>query len=99
MKYIDLYVIALGDQARTKCFTLVDSLRKEGFVVEQNFGDRSLKAAMKAADKSGARFAIVLGDSELETASVELKEMSSGELTSVRLTSLAKTLAEKSSGL
>ena len=99
LKYIDLYVIALGDQARTRCFTLVDSLRKEGFVVEQNFGDRSLKAAMKAADKSGARFAIVLGDSELESASVELKEMSSGALTSVRLTSLAKTLAEKSSGL
>lgn len=99
LKYIDLYVIALGDQARSKCFTLVDSLRKEGFVVEQNFGDRSLKAAMKAADKSGARFAIVIGESELESASVELKEMSSGALTSVRLTSLAKTLAEKSSGL
>ena len=99
LKYIDLYVIALGDQARSMCFTLVDSLRKEGFVVEQNFGDRSLKAAMKAADKSGARFAIVLGDSELESASVELKEMSSGALTSVSLTSLAKTLAEKSSGL
>ena len=99
LKYIDLYVIALGDQARSMCFTLVDSLRKEGFVVEQNFGDRSLKAAMKAADKSGARFAIVLGDSELESGSVELKEMSSGALTSVRLTSLAKTLAEKSSGL
>ena len=99
LKYIDLYVIALGDKARSMCFTLVDSLRKEGFVVEQNFGDRSLKAAMKAADKSGARFAIVLGDSELESGSVELKEMSSGALTSVRLTSLAKTLAEKSSGL
>lgn len=99
LKYIDLYVIALGDQARSKCFTLVDSLRKEGFVVEQNFGDRSLKAAMKAADKSGARFAIVIGDSELESASVELKEMSSGALTSVRLTALAKTLVEKSSGL
>ena len=99
LKYIDLYVIALGDEARSKCFTLVDSLRKEGFVVEQNFGDRSLKGAMKAADKSGARFAIVLGDSELQSGSVELKQMSNGEQTSVRLTSLAKTLAEKSSGL
>jgi histidyl-tRNA synthetase len=99
LKYIDLYVIALGDEARSKCFTLVDSLRKEGFVVEQNFGDRSLKCAMKAADKSGARFAIVLGDSELQSGSVELKQMSNGEQTSVRLTSLAKTLAEKSSGL
>lgn len=99
LKYIDLYVIALGDEARSKCFTLVDSLRKEGFVVEQNFGDRSLKGAMKAADKSGARFAIVLGDSELQLGSVELKQMSNGEQTSVRLTSLAKTLAEKSSGL
>ena len=99
LKYIDLYVIALGDEARSKCFTLVDSLRKEGFVVEQNFGDRSLKGAMKAADKSGARFAVVLGDSELQSGSVELKQMSNGEQTSVRLTSLAKTLAEKSSGL
>ncbi len=99
LKYIDLYVIALGDEARSKCFTLVDSLRREGFVVEQNFGDRSLKGAMKAADKSGARFAIVLGDSELQSGSVELKQMSNGEQTSVRLTSLAKTLAEKSSGL
>ena len=99
LKYIDLYVIALGDEARSKCFTLVDSLRKEGFVVEQNFGDRSLKGAMKAADKSGARFAIVLGDSELQSGSVELKQMSNGEQTSVRLTSLAMTLAEKSSGL
>ena len=99
LKYIDLYVIALGDEARSKCFTLVDSLRKEGFVVEKNFGDRSLKGAMKAADKSGARFAIVLGDSELQSGSVELKQMSNGEQTSVRLTSLAKTLAEKSSGL
>ena len=99
LKYIDLYVIALGDEARSKCFTLVDSLRNEGFVVEQNFGDRSLKGAMKAADKSGARFAIVFGDSELQSGSVELKQMSNGEQTSVRLTSLAKTLAEKSSGL
>ncbi len=99
LKYIDLYVIALGNEARSKCFTLVDSLRREGFVVEQNFGDRSLKGAMKAADKSGARFAIVLGDSELQSGSVELKQMSNGEQTSVRLTSLAKTLAEKSSGL
>lgn len=99
LKYIDLYVIALGYEARSKCFTLVDSLRKEGFVVEQNFGHRSLKGAMKAADKSGARFAIVLGDSELQSGSVELKQMSNGEQTSVRLTSLAKTLAEKSSGL
>ena len=99
LKYLDLFVIALGEQARSKCFTLVDSLRKEGFVVEQNFGDRALKSAMKAADRSGARFVIVVGDSELQSGSVELKQMSNGELTSVRLTALAKTLAEKSSGL
>ncbi|NDB36891.1 MAG: hypothetical protein EB040_00940 [Actinobacteria bacterium] len=99
LKYLDLFVIALGEQARSKSFTLVDSLRKEGFVVEQNFGDRALKSAMKAADRSGARFVIVVGDSELQSGSVELKQMSNGELTSVRLTALAKTLAEKSSGL
>ncbi|MBM3655528.1 MAG: histidine--tRNA ligase [Actinobacteria bacterium] len=99
LRYVDLYVIGLGDKARSKCFTLVDSLRKEGFVVEQNFGNRAIKGAMKAADKSGARFTIVLGDRELQSESVGLKEMSTGAVTSVRLDALAKVLAEKSSGL
>ncbi|MFM8843439.1 MAG: histidine--tRNA ligase [Actinomycetota bacterium] len=94
--YTDLFVISLGESARRKSFSLVHELRNQGFVVEQSYGERGLKGAMKAADKSGARFSIVMGDSEISTGSVELKEMATGEAVSVTLSALASTLAEKS---
>jgi len=95
-RYTDLFVVSLGDKAREESFVLVSQLRKKGFVVEQSFGDRALKGAMKAADKSGARFAIVIGDAELNSGSAELKNMATGETASVTLSGLANTLAEKS---
>ena len=94
--YTDLFVIALGEGARKRAFVMIQELRNHGFVVEQSYGDRSLKGAMKAADKSGARFSIVLGDAELSTGSVELKDMATGQALSVTLSALATTLAEKS---
>ena len=94
--YTDLFVIALGEPARKRAFVMIQELRNQGFVVEQSYGDRGLKGAMKAADKSGARFSIVIGDAELSTGSVELKEMATGQALSVTLSALAKTLAEKS---
>ncbi len=95
LKYIDLYVIPLGASFRTAAFEMVNRLRQHGFVVEQSFGDRGLKGAMKAADKSGARFSLVLGETEISSGSAELKDMSSGESVSVTLSALASTLAEK----
>lgn len=95
-RYTDLFVVSLGDKAREESFVLVSQLRKKGFVVEQSFGDRALKGAMKAADKSGARFAIVIGGAELSSGSAELKNMATGETASVTLSGLANTLAEKS---
>ncbi len=95
LKYIDLYVIPLGASCRTAAFEMVNRLRQHGFVVEQSFGDRGLKGAMKAADKSGARFSLVLGEAEMSSGSAELKDMSSGESVSVTLSALASTLAEK----
>ena len=94
--YTDLFVIALGEPARKRAFVMIQELRNQGFVVEQSYGDRGLKGAMKAADKSGARFSIVLGDAELSTGSVELKDMATGQALSVTLSALATTLAEKS---
>jgi histidyl-tRNA synthetase len=95
LRYIDLYVVPLGAAAKTKAFEIVNELRNAGFVVEQSFGDRALKGAMKAADKSGARFSFVLGEAEIASGAVELKEMATGESSSVTLSALAATLAEK----
>lgn len=96
MRYTDLFVVSLGSKAREESFVIVNALRNQGFVVEQSFGDRALKGAMKAADKSGARFTIVIGDAELSSGSIELKDMATGEAVSVTLSALAQTLAEKS---
>ena len=68
-------------------------LREHNFTVEIAFGDRQLKAAMKAADKSGARYVVIIGDSELSSGRVELKEMRTGATTSVTLASLVEALS------
>lgn len=96
LRYVDLYVIPLGSATQSPAFALVNQLRNAGFVVEQSFGERGLKGAMKAADKSGARFSIVLGDAEIASGTVELKEMSTGKVSSVTLSTLASELAKRS---
>ncbi len=88
----DLYLIPLGVAAKSHALAISESLRGTGISCEIAFGDRALKAAMKAADKSRARYVIVLGDSELASGSFELKHMATGASSSVTLTSLVQTL-------
>jgi histidyl-tRNA synthetase len=89
----DLFIIPLGLPAKEKALSIAQDLRQSGFRVELAFGDRALKGAMKAADKSGSAFAIVLGESELSSGSVELKRMKDGELSSVKISDLGKALS------
>lgn len=89
----DLFIIPLDPTTKERALTLAASLRSAGIQVEVAFGDRALKGAMKAADKSGARFVIVLGESEISSGSVQLKEMSTGDSVSVTLTSLQSHLS------
>jgi len=89
----DLFIIPLGFPAKERALSIAQDLRQSGFTVELAFGDRALKGAMKAADKSGSAFAIVLGESELSSDSVELKRMKDGELSSVKISELGKALS------
>ena len=88
----DLFIIPLGEESKTAALTIAQQLRSSGFRVEISFGDRALKGSMKAADKSGAAYVIVLGESEISSETVELKEMSTGKTSSVTLASLQKHL-------
>ena len=88
----DLFIIPLGDSAMVKALEIAMQIRSTGKVVEIAFGERALKGAMKAADKSGARYVVVLGDNEIATKSVELKNMNSGVSTSVTIDSLINAL-------
>jgi histidyl-tRNA synthetase len=88
----DLFIIAMGEEFKGFALQVAAATRKSGFSVEVAFGDRSLKGAMKAADKNGARFVAVLGESERESGSVELKRMSDGTSISVKIGELHKVL-------
>jgi histidyl-tRNA synthetase len=82
----------MGLSAKSAALKYAVDLRAAGFKVEFAFGDRALKTAMKTADKSGARYSLVIGDKEMASGIVEVKEMSSGSVNSVRLDSLASAL-------
>ena len=88
----DLFIIPMGQAAKSAALKYAADLRAAGFKVELAFGDRALKTAMKIADKSGARYSLVIGDAEMASGVVEVKEMSSGTANSVRLDSLASAL-------
>lgn len=75
----DLYIASMGEAASIKACQLTNQLRDEGFFVECDLMNRSVKAQMKYANKIGAKMSVVLGDSELESGKAMLKEMATGE--------------------
>jgi len=74
----DVFVVDGLDNA-TEVTLLVAELREDGMRAERTYGDRSVKAQWKAADKSGARFAVMLGKREAGHNAVGVKDMESGE--------------------
>ncbi|HZK31334.1 MAG TPA: histidine--tRNA ligase [Corynebacterium sp.] len=72
---VDVYGVALGADAKLRMALLVDELRAAGISADMSYGDRGLKGAMKGADRSGARLALVLGESELAEEVVAVKDM------------------------
>ena len=81
----DVFGVPLGDAARSRLVVLAAALRQAGVRVDLAYGGRGLKGAMKAADRSGARFALVLGERDLEAGQVGLKDLATGEQTPVEL--------------
>lgn len=88
----DLFIIPMSKEFKGFALKVAAATRESGYSVEVAFGDRSLKGAMKAADKNGARFVAVIGESERESGSVELKRMSDGTSISVKIGELHKVL-------
>lgn len=88
----DIFIIPLGESNKSSALMMAADVRTKGYTAEVAFGDRSLKGAMKGADKSGARFVAVLGDSERESGVIELKRMSDGTSISVKISELQKVL-------
>ena len=78
-------LIGLGQAAKDKCFTLARELRIRGVSVDLDLMDRSVKAQMKYADKTGALYTLVIGDEEMQNNAANLKSMQNGESVMVQL--------------
>ncbi|SPZ50170.1 Histidine--tRNA ligase [Sarcina ventriculi] len=81
----DLFIGSMGDNAKLKAMKLAFDLRKEGLKVDIDHLRKSVKAQMKYANKIGARFTFVIGDSEIQENMVNVKRMSDGEKFEVAL--------------
>ncbi|WP_282783511.1 MULTISPECIES: histidine--tRNA ligase [unclassified Nocardia] len=81
----DVYGVPLGDIAQQHLVVLAARLRAAGIRTDLAYGGRSMKSAIKAADKSGARLALVLGDREVAEGEIGLKDLRTGEQRQVAL--------------
>lgn len=86
---VDVYCVPLGDAARLVLVKVAGALRARGVRVDLAYGDRGLKGAMRAADRSGARIALVAGDRDIEAGTVGVKELGTGEQTDVAVDAVA----------
>ena len=78
-KVPDLYIAPMGDAAKLEAAKQMNRLTGEGASVATDLMGKSLKAQMKYAGKIGARYVIVLGEGEMESGKVILKDMNGGE--------------------
>ena len=85
---LDLFIVPVSSSAKGGAVLLAERLRSAGLQVDIAYGDRSLKGGMKAADKSRARFSLVLGDDEVTSDLASLKNMKTGESRSVTISTL-----------
>ena len=82
---VDVFIVAIGDPAMTWAFWAGERLRQAGLRVTYDLKGRSMKAQMREANRQQARFVAIVGDDELATGSVQLKNMETGEQHPVRL--------------
>ncbi|MFO7606091.1 MAG: histidine--tRNA ligase [Desulfurivibrionaceae bacterium] len=76
---LDLFIAALGDEARKQAFRLMQLCRQSGLKTAMDPAGRSLKNQMKQAGKSGARFTLIVGEEELAQKAAILRDMASKE--------------------
>jgi histidyl-tRNA synthetase len=79
----DVFGVPLSEPAKLELAVLAAQLRAAGLRVDLAYGDRGLKGAMRAADRSGARIALVVGDRDIEAGTVGVKDLATGEQVSV----------------
>ena len=93
-----VFVVPLGAAAKARSVGLVGDLRRAGIAADLAYGERGMKGAMRAADRSGAAYAVVLGDRDLDAGEVQLKDLRAHAQVAVPLEGLVRHLSADDTG-
>ena len=91
---IDVYIVSLGEEAQREALKLTTRLRAAGIGADLDLAGRAMKGQMKDADRSGARWALILGAEELAGDTVTLKDLQSGEQRMIPVDSIETSVRE-----
>ena len=91
----EVFGVPLGEQAKLELAKVAATLRAARVRVDLAYGDKGIKAAMRAADRSGARIALVAGDRDIEAGTIGVKDLSTGEQVDVPAESVVAEVLSK----
>ena len=83
-----IYLIGLGDKARSAMMKILNNIRSSGYYVEFDSLRRSLKAQLRESNKLGASITIIIGEQEMEGQCAQIKDLTSGNQESVPFDSI-----------
>ena len=90
---LDVYIAVLGSEANGKALELAQAIRHQGFKAERDYLGRKIKAQFKSADAFKAKTVITLGESELESGQVSVKNNTTREEVTVSFEELTENFA------
>ena len=90
----DVYIAGMDEPSRMRAFKLCNELRSHGFAAECDKMNRSVKSQLKYADKLGARFVAVIGESEISSGECSVKRMTDGSSERVKLANISSYIAD-----
>lgn len=92
---LDVYIVALGDEAKLKTAELISSLRMKGISADMDYMMRKMKAQMKSADRLQAKYVLIIGETELEEGVIVVKEMETGNQEKVEIHQIVTYLKDQ----
>ncbi len=85
---VDFYVVSKGDRPEAQALVVTQTLRRLGFAVELDLSSSAFGKQLKRADRSGAAACLILGDTEAENGTVQIKWLASGDQQAIAQTDL-----------
>lgn len=92
---VEIFIVASGTNAEIYAFEILTDLRRKNISATMDFAKRTIKAQMKQASKSGAKFALIIGDDEVNSKTVTIKNLETSEQEKISLQDLPKKICRE----